>query len=306
MIPKAAGPSSSPPHPGCTPRAPRGGEIPASSFNHRPRTLAQRGHEARPERRRFGRRVTQLGSALLPAPQDGPPSAAPQEPPALSTAQLPCPLQPQGRGVRRAPGVRIIRKRSLAHLHPGPPPGDSWDRARLGNSPARGRGGSAPRGLPGGARCAECGRARSSAPGAGPHLRRAGRRLPGNPGRPWRFGRAQPVPATPGTQGRGQGRPPADGRPREGLRLVTMVGRRFSQFLQKVAFAGAGHLYEPLERSELEILVSPGDPARAVRLTLRPPSPGTPLAARPPAPGSRKILGATPAPVSALSRARAI
>lgn len=45
-----------------------------------------------------------------------------------------------------------------------------------------------------------------------------------------------------------------------------MVERRFSQFLQKLPFSGAGHLYEPLERSELEILVSPGDPARAVRL----------------------------------------
>nr|XP_012417061.1 PREDICTED: calcium-transporting ATPase type 2C member 2 [Odobenus rosmarus divergens] len=34
-----------------------------------------------------------------------------------------------------------------------------------------------------------------------------------------------------------------------------MVERRFSQFLQKLAFSGAGHLYEPLERSELEILI---------------------------------------------------
>ncbi|XP_022367347.1 calcium-transporting ATPase type 2C member 2 [Enhydra lutris kenyoni] len=34
-----------------------------------------------------------------------------------------------------------------------------------------------------------------------------------------------------------------------------MVGRRFSQFLQKLPFSGAGHLYEPLERSELEILI---------------------------------------------------
>uniref|UniRef100_A0A8I3MLP6 Calcium-transporting ATPase n=1 Tax=Canis lupus familiaris TaxID=9615 RepID=A0A8I3MLP6_CANLF len=31
--------------------------------------------------------------------------------------------------------------------------------------------------------------------------------------------------------------------------------RRFSQFLQKLTFSGAGHLYEPLERSELEILI---------------------------------------------------
>lgn len=30
---------------------------------------------------------------------------------------------------------------------------------------------------------------------------------------------------------------------------------RFSQFLQKLTFSGAGHLYEPLERSELEILI---------------------------------------------------
>uniref|UniRef100_A0A8C7BXI0 Calcium-transporting ATPase n=1 Tax=Neovison vison TaxID=452646 RepID=A0A8C7BXI0_NEOVI len=34
-----------------------------------------------------------------------------------------------------------------------------------------------------------------------------------------------------------------------------MVERRFSQFLQKLPFSGAGHLYEPLERSELEILI---------------------------------------------------
>ncbi|XP_045295820.1 calcium-transporting ATPase type 2C member 2 isoform X3 [Leopardus geoffroyi] len=34
-----------------------------------------------------------------------------------------------------------------------------------------------------------------------------------------------------------------------------MVERRFSRFLQKLAFRGAGHLYEPLERSELEILI---------------------------------------------------
>ncbi|XP_032179142.1 calcium-transporting ATPase type 2C member 2 isoform X2 [Mustela erminea] len=33
-----------------------------------------------------------------------------------------------------------------------------------------------------------------------------------------------------------------------------MVERRFSQFLQKLPFSGAGHPYEPLERSELEIL----------------------------------------------------
>ncbi|XP_032179144.1 calcium-transporting ATPase type 2C member 2 isoform X3 [Mustela erminea] len=34
-----------------------------------------------------------------------------------------------------------------------------------------------------------------------------------------------------------------------------MVERRFSQFLQKLPFSGAGHPYEPLERSELEILI---------------------------------------------------
>ncbi|XP_058564761.1 calcium-transporting ATPase type 2C member 2 isoform X4 [Neofelis nebulosa] len=34
-----------------------------------------------------------------------------------------------------------------------------------------------------------------------------------------------------------------------------MVERRFSRFLQKLVFRGAGHLYEPLERSELEILI---------------------------------------------------
>uniref|UniRef100_A0A8C0JQ76 Calcium-transporting ATPase n=1 Tax=Canis lupus dingo TaxID=286419 RepID=A0A8C0JQ76_CANLU len=34
-----------------------------------------------------------------------------------------------------------------------------------------------------------------------------------------------------------------------------IMERRFSQFLQKLTFSGAGHLYEPLERSELEILI---------------------------------------------------
>lgn len=44
-----------------------------------------------------------------------------------------------------------------------------------------------------------------------------------------------------------------------------MVETRFSKFLQKLGFSRAGHQYEPLERGELETLVSLGDRARDIR-----------------------------------------
>lgn len=41
-----------------------------------------------------------------------------------------------------------------------------------------------------------------------------------------------------------------------------MVERRFSRFLEKLAFRGARALYQPLQRSESETLVSLGDRGR--------------------------------------------
>lgn len=76
-----------------TPRALPGGEILAFCFNYRQATTAHRGNVARSEPRSFGRRVTPLGSAVLPACWDGPHSAAPQEPQALVTVLLPGQLQ---------------------------------------------------------------------------------------------------------------------------------------------------------------------------------------------------------------------
>lgn len=62
-----------------------------------------------------------------------------------------------------------------------------------------------------------------------------------------------------------------------------MVETRFSKFLQKLSFSGAGRQYEPLERGELETLVSLGDRTRAMRPDPRPsctpPQPKTPFAA---------------------------
>lgn len=98
---------------------------------------------------------------------------------------------------------------------------------------------------------------RSPAPGAGPHLHPAGRRLPGNldlaqesweravwPGLAW----------DPDTHaGAAAG---GIGGWARGLRPLTMVETRFSKFLQKLGFSGGSHQYEPLERGELETLVS--------------------------------------------------
>lgn len=104
-------------------------------------------------------------------------------------------------------------------------------------------------------------------PGAGPHLRRAGRRLPSN------LDLAQEVWAGSAFPGLARDRDTQAGATAggtggwaRGLRPLTMVETRFSRFLQKLGFTGAGHQYEPLERGELETLVSLGDPARGKRL----------------------------------------
>lgn len=138
-------------------------------------------------------------------------------------------------------------------------------------------------------------------PGAGPHLRRAGRRLPSN------LALAQEVWAGSAFPGLARDRDTQAGATAggtggwaRGLRPLTMVETRFSRFLQKLGFTGAGHQYEPLERGELETLVSLDDPARGKRLAF-PAAPRHPALprhttgsahcappTRPPPPGSRK------------------
>ena len=116
-------------------------------------------------------------------------------------------------------------------------------------------------------------RGRSSASGAGPQLRRAGRRLPGNLGlarEAWARAASPGHARDRGTQaGAAAG---GTGGWARGLRPLTMVEGRFSKFLKKLAFSGAGHQYQLLERGELETLVSPG----AGRETRPPPTPSHP------------------------------
>ncbi|XP_012411378.1 calcium-transporting ATPase type 2C member 2 [Trichechus manatus latirostris] len=100
----------------------------------------------------------------------------------------------------------------------------------------------------GGARCSKFGLACSPAPGAGPHLRRAGRQLLGN------AILALEAWARAASPGLAWDRGAPDWRPGVGPRPLTMVERRFSKFLQKFTFSRAGHQYEPLEREELEAL----------------------------------------------------
>uniref|UniRef100_A0A2K5WW06 Calcium-transporting ATPase n=1 Tax=Macaca fascicularis TaxID=9541 RepID=A0A2K5WW06_MACFA len=89
-------------------------------------------------------------------------------------------------------------------------------------------------------------------PGAGPHVARAGRQLPGN--RVWPRGLgAQPSRASPGTEG---------GRQR--LRPLTMVEGRVSKFLKKLGFSGGGRQYQALEKDEEEALIDEQSELKAI------------------------------------------
>lgn len=106
---------------------------------------------------------------------------------------------------------------------------------------------------------------------------------------PRRLGRAQPAPARQAPRDAGKGGRGGTGGWERGLRPLTMVEKRFSKFLQKLAFSGAGHRYKPLERGELDTLVSLGDLPPGVR----PDPPSTPV--HPPRPHPR-AAGCAPPP----------
>lgn len=78
-------------------------------------------------------------------------------------------------------------------------------------------------------------------PGAGPHLRRAGRRRLVTWAWPGWLRRAQPGPGTPRRRdaGTGGGRRQKDGRLGRDLHPLTMFEGRFSKLLQKLAFWGS-------------------------------------------------------------------
>lgn len=100
----------------------------------------------------------------------------------------------------------------------------------------------------------------SSAPGAGPHLRQAGRRLPGNLGlarEAWARAASPGHARDGGTQAQAAAAGGTGGWARD-LHLLTMFEGRFSKLLQKLAFWGSSHKYELLAKGELETLVSPG------------------------------------------------
>ena len=118
----------------------------------------------------------------------------------------------------------------------------------------------------GGARCSEGLPVRSSAPGVGPHLRQAGRRLPGNLGlarEAWARAASPGHARDRGTQA--QAAAGGTGGWARGLHPLTMVEGRFSRLLQKLAFWGSSHKYDLLAKGELEPLVSPGARTRGVR-----------------------------------------
>lgn len=171
--------------------------------------------------------------------------------------------QPKLSGAPAAPGF------------PGRPP-------KAGKFQAGWRGGAGPGVL-------STARVRSPAPGAGPHLRRAGRRLPGNLGlarEAWARAASLGHARDRGTQGGAA--TGGTGAWARGLRPLTMVKGRFSKFLQKFAFSRAGHQYEPLEGAELDTLVSPGYPARVCGVT---PTPSHPV---PPQDSVRPLRAARP------------
>lgn len=142
-------------------------------------------------------------------------------------------------------------------------------------------------GAPRAARCA-------APPRGGASPAAAGRRLPGNLA-PAQEARARAaslgLPGDPDTHTGAAGG--GTGGWARGPRPLTMVKTRFSRFLQKLGFSGAGHQYERLERGELETSVSLDARARSVGPDPPPSAPHAPIPSawcapptRPPPPGS--------------------